>query len=518
MAGKQYWAAGYHYGKTESQLSDFIEKKYWSGSGGGEKFINEIKIGDIIILKSLGGQYDLKIKAIGEVNTVPDKNSEKGDSLKIGVTWKKKGNLYSGKAPSRKDYPEGGNIGNWFNTLVKVENESVQKKFFDDLLEAETNSITYNYLDYFKLTTFYNLKDIHLENLKDKRQIYFLAENGDGKTLLLKALMLHLKKDDIEKDDKVSIREYLEVLEIEKLNTIINIPILAYGSSRVHLETMKKHSFYETLFSDYFCLKSPTEILFKIKIKEMIKDYSQKSIIEDSIDLFKNLISDFIGKIIEIGVADESITFKKIYNEDDDLPFEKLSSGYRNLIVWLFDMIYTLFDLQSSAEIIKNEKDEFAGYNFRAIVLIDEIEVHMHPKWETALPQKLAKWFPNVQFFITTHSPEIILGASTLGNVDIYKLKKEEENGKFFTTIVNLRPEDPDNPGERISIKNFRIDQILSGELFDTDSRIISEETRKLIIQKKELLLKPELSEEEEVLLDELEKKIGRIPINEYYS
>lgn len=46
------------------------------------------------------------------------------------------------------------------------------------------------------------------------------------------------------------------------------------------------------------------------------------------------------------------------------------------------------------------------------IVLIDEIELHMHPSWQRRILGVLKQLFPNVQFIITTHSPQV------LGSVD----------------------------------------------------------------------------------------------------
>lgn len=42
------------------------------------------------------------------------------------------------------------------------------------------------------------------------------------------------------------------------------------------------------------------------------------------------------------------------------------------------------------------------------MVLIDEVDLHLHPKWQQNLIDKLTKTFPNVQFILTTHSPHIV--------------------------------------------------------------------------------------------------------------
>lgn len=74
--------------------------------------------------------------------------------------------------------------------------------------------------------------------------------------------------------------------------------------------------------------------------------------------------------------------------------------------------------------------DPLAG---QGVVLIDEIELHMHPSWQRIILPTLCKIFSNVQFIVTTHSPQI------LGEVDdtfnLIMLSTEEENQVGVETI-----------------------------------------------------------------------------------
>ena len=45
---------------------------------------------------------------------------------------------------------------------------------------------------------------------------------------------------------------------------------------------------------------------------------------------------------------------------------------------------------------------------FDALVLIDEIELHLHPRWQRSVIPNLEKTFPNCQFIVTTHSPQVL--------------------------------------------------------------------------------------------------------------
>jgi predicted ATP-binding protein involved in virulence len=66
------------------------------------------------------------------------------------------------------------------------------------------------------------------------------------------------------------------------------------------------------------------------------------------------------------------------------------------------DMMLCLFEQQ--IEVV--DPAELAG-----IVLIDEIDIHLHPKWQKRVPEILHENFPKVQFIVSTHSPIPLLGA-----------------------------------------------------------------------------------------------------------
>lgn len=74
--------------------------------------------------------------------------------------------------------------------------------------------------------------------------------------------------------------------------------------------------------------------------------------------------------------------------------------------------------------------DPFKG---KGIVLIDEIELHMHPSWQRKVLSKLNELFPNIQFIVTTHSPQV------LGEADNnYLILAIDENTKTINTIKRL--------------------------------------------------------------------------------
>ena len=86
-------------------------------------------------------------------------------------------------------------------------------------------------------------------------------------------------------------------------------------------------------------------------------------------------------------------------NGDKVLFFNQLSDGEQGIIALIGDMVGQLC--------ITNPKldDPLRG---EAIIMIDEIELHLHPTWQRKIIKKLEAIFPNCQFIITTHSPQVL--------------------------------------------------------------------------------------------------------------
>lgn len=78
------------------------------------------------------------------------------------------------------------------------------------------------------------------------------------------------------------------------------------------------------------------------------------------------------------------------------LPFEALSDGYRAYVAWASDLLYHL------AQAADGRMDELAG-----LVLIDELDLHLHPEWQRKIVGTLQRCLPRLQFIVTSHSPLI---------------------------------------------------------------------------------------------------------------
>jgi predicted ATP-binding protein involved in virulence len=86
------------------------------------------------------------------------------------------------------------------------------------------------------------------------------------------------------------------------------------------------------------------------------------------------------------------------------VPFSQLSDGYRNLVAMIADITWRASQLNP-------HHGADAARKATGVVLIDELELHLHPAWQRRVIDDLLATFPNIQFVATTHSPQIIAAA-----------------------------------------------------------------------------------------------------------
>lgn len=98
-----------------------------------------------------------------------------------------------------------------------------------------------------------------------------------------------------------------------------------------------------------------------------------------------------------------------------DVPFGALSDGYRAYIGWIADLLYHVFrGSPSGAKLVEN----------RGLVLVDEIDLHLHPEWQRNVIATVSNALPNLQFVFTTHSP-IVAGSLQKENIFVMEVNGE---------------------------------------------------------------------------------------------
>jgi predicted ATP-binding protein involved in virulence len=117
------------------------------------------------------------------------------------------------------------------------------------------------------------------------------------------------------------------------------------------------------------------------------------------------------------------------------LPFNMLSDGVKNMIGMVADIAYRCVTLNP-------QFDGEAARLTPGIVLIDEIDLHLHPKWQRRVVEDLKRTFPKIQFFATTHSEHIVQSLRDgelidLNNPDLIPAAEyENKNIEYITENV----------------------------------------------------------------------------------
>jgi predicted ATP-binding protein involved in virulence len=167
------------------------------------------------------------------------------------------------------------------------------------------------------------------------------------------------------------------------------------------------------------------------------------------------------------------------------LPFNDASLGYRTTISWTVDLAWRLFQEYPKS---KNPLAE------PAIVLIDEIDLHLHPRWQREIMGNLSKHFPKVQFIATAHSP-LMVQAAAEANIIATAHSPRIVQAAAEANYAVLRQDDDavEVLNDPKGIDGWRIDQILTSEFFGfKSSRGIAYE--KLMNERKKIITKKKIN------------------------
>ncbi len=139
---------------------------------------------------------------------------------------------------------------------------------------------------------------------------------------------------------------------------------------------------------------------------EEINNYSKK--VEEPLSAIKKPVNQVLRFV---GWENPNITILNANNDLSDialnhevygsLKLSQLSDGIRNVFGMVADIAYRCYLLNSHFGENAAEKTE-------GIVLIDEVDMHLHPEWQQTILADLQKAFPKIQFIVTTHSPQVL--------------------------------------------------------------------------------------------------------------
>ena len=311
-------------------------------------------------------------------------------------------------------------------------------------------------------------EDTEGEGIKpDAQWIFLTGENGFGKTSILRAIAKGLVGD----ENEVPFTDENAIILLngfdkstpffDKVNPRYlsghNIPVVGYGVSRFLISGGDKNSEDRNQRKTYSLFKDDGRLI----------DIEQELITTNAYNkprfvALKKKLEFVLQNRIDILIDTDNGSPKVRYIEKEHLngvenPKTKkyeavsltdLAAGYRSIFTMIGDMVIR-FASQTEDSLV--DLDDLAG-----IALIDEIDAHLHPKYQYELPNLLSKAFPKVQFIVTTHSPIPLLGLPENNKPVIFKVNRTFEEG------ITMDRQDDD-----FDIRQLNPEALLTSPIFD---------------------------------------------------
>ena len=348
--------------------------------------------------------------------------------------------------------------------------------------------------------TYLTIKNIrHLKNISIPlsdgkiKHLILTGKNGSGKTSVVEALAKYL--DLIVRGSRENaFQNCQKELDIKLNNKIDSIPeltwkynyILAYyKADRVFQAEQPKHIEKVQLKDSYELTEFPrmefVKYLLDLKMTEALARSNNKAEKADEIHAWFAQLEQLLKQIfddetVKLEFDEETYEFYILQQGKEPFGFNTLSSGYQAVLDIVLDIMMRM----------QRQIQRSFDFKLSGIVLIDEIEAHLHLELQKNFLPFLTKIFPNIQFIVTSHSPFIL---NSISNAVIYDLEKQ--------TLVEH------------GLGNIPYDGIVEG-YFKVDK--LSEVLREKFERYKTLVKKKCLSDEELNEVAELELYLDDIP------
>jgi predicted ATPase len=307
-----------------------------------------------------------------------------------------------------------------------------------------------------KIADFGPIKSLHIVDIPSYSQWIFLTgENGTGKSSILRAVGTIICGIDagskgIENEHpKIDIKlfsdagtiqsfEYPPAQQFPRRTYPLVIGFAAYGQSRLRTNHLKRPS--QTPLSDT-SVEDLTASLFddetylidlQYQFDHWRNDSALSGLFEKRKYYITEILTDILPNLHRIDFDDTAngkivTTYIEQDNGGQELPgvtFDRLASGLKSMVAMIGDILARLYIQQP--EII--DPAEFTG-----IVLIDEIDIHLHPKLQKKIVIQLTRTFPKIQFIASTHSPIPLLGAPKYSQ--LFKVERIRDEGVKVTRL-----------------------------------------------------------------------------------
>lgn len=179
------------------------------------------------------------------------------------------------------------------------------------------------------------------------------------------------------------------------------------------------------------------------------------------------VITDLTGwKDIRYSTQENALTLS--HETLGELNVDQLSDGIRNVFAVVADIAYRCLLLNPALG--ENAAQETSG-----IVLIDEVDMHLHPAWQQTILSDLRKAFPRIQFIVTTHSPQVLSSIASkhvrlLDEGQVYAAPdgiEGAESSRILQSIFGVSPRPAQNQFARL-LKDYQ--NLVEQEQWDSDT------------------------------------------------
>lgn len=288
-----------------------------------------------------------------------------------------------------------------------------------------------HYITKIQIKQLRHLSDLTIELNPDRRtNLLLTGKNGSGKTSLLCALKNYLQSISDHMFDKLeSYHSGIHVTfnnndGLEGLYDNGNFLLAFYGAER-KISITKTHVIEDVSLSQSYPLDSnPGSILLKylvhLKTQQAYArnegDLTTVDILDRWFSRFENALKILLDNPdIELKYDYKNYNFHIIEPGRNAYGFDQLSDGYSSAIQIAADLI-----LRMEQNWLKT--GTLSSYNIEGIVMIDELETHLHIGLQKKILTFLTEFFPRIQFIISTHSPYIL---NSVKDCIIYDLEKQ---------------------------------------------------------------------------------------------
>ena len=274
--------------------------------------------------------------------------------------------------------------------------------------------------------------------------------------------------------------------------------ILAYSADRrmgrANLDRAETAEWSAGLAADSTELYDAAEILEKLDYAAQKKNRRARTLLQRLKAALATILPDVLdadsiklhGPKIGSSSSNGGITLRTSYG---NVPLESLSFGYQAVTALVVDIAWRLVEANPESRFPLKEP---------AIVLIDEIDQHLHPLWQRQIMTDLSFHFPGVQFVATAHSP-LLVDASQETNLAVLT----EAGGEVLIT------NDPQ------VVKGWRVDQILTSELFGLETTR-APRVEAALSERRRLLDITRRTPAQNRRLEEIEAKLRNLPTAEF--